>query len=268
MKIIDLKLYEVDRLNRFYPKTMTINSESKLYYYPDRTKLRILKLIKNMNSNKVLTINLINRYKKDINIDELVLESDLVSVNGKPAGLINEYIEGKVLSKIIYNRDITIDYKIELLKKIGIVLEKMKNVRNKGINDFYIGDLHEDNIIITNDNDIRILDMDSSKIMHNKPFPSKFLTRYSKRMNQSHQITPNEYTDNYCFNMILLNALFSKDISKLKISDFYRHIDYLSRIGINSNLINNFGSMYNKVINTKNLYSEIDSLKDKKIYLK
>ena len=84
---------------------------------------------------------------------------------------------------------------------------------------------------------------------------------------KTYLIEPNEYTDNYCFNMMILNALFSKDISKLRIEDFYKHIDYLKAIGVDSNLINNFYNMYND--NTLNLYTELDSLKKcKKIYLK
>lgn len=266
MQKIKLKLYELDSLKRYYPHTRTLNAESKLYIYPQNNKKRILKVFNDMNNNKLLTIKLINKYKDDINIKELALESDLVFIENKPKGIVSDYIDGTILSNIIYNKKIPLDYKIDILKKVGNVLSRMKNIRNH-INDFYIGDLHEDNIIVHN-NDIKIMDMDSSKIMHNKPFPSKYLTRMAKRKKYtSYLVEPNEYTDNYCFNMMILNALFSKDISKLRIEDFYKHIDYLKAIGVDSNLINNFYNMYND--NTLNLYTELDSLKKcKKIYLK
>ena len=269
MKTINLKLYELDRLKRFHPNTRFIGTESRLYLYPENNRLRIIKEIIDFNQNKLITIKLLNQYKKEINIKELILDNDILEIESKKTGTVTDYIEGTILSNIIYDKNIQISYKIDLLKKIGAVLEKMKAFRNNGIESFYIGDLHEDNIIITNDNDIRILDMDSSKIMYNEPFPSKYLTRFARRKKlENHLITPNENTDNYCFNMMILNALFSKDISKLKIDDFYSHIDYLNSIGIDKNLINNFYSMYNDS-SVLNLNNELDSLKKHdKIYLK
>lgn len=262
MNTINIKLYDFDKLKRFHPKTTALGTESKLYIYEHNKKSRILKEFKKMNYNKLLTINLINYYKNDINIPELVLESDIAIINNIPVGTITDYIEGNILSNIIYDKKIPISYKIDLLKQVGSILNRMKTVREKGITDFYIGDLHDDNIIVTPNNTIKILDMDSSKIMYNKPFPSKYLTRYARRMKyNNYLITPNKYTDNYCYNMMILNALFSKDISKLKINDFYKHIDYLNRIGINSSLIDNFESMYSSNISTKNLCNEIDDLK-------
>lgn len=268
MKYINLKKEELNYLKRFFPKTSALGIESRLYLYPANDKLRIIKEIKNMSDNKLLTIKLLNHYCNDINIQELVLESDILSINDKPIGNITDYVGGTVLSNIIYDKNVPISYKIDLLKKIGTVLEKMKQVRINGI-DLYIGDLHEDNIVITATNDIRILDMDSSKIMNNEAFPSKYLTRLARRKKyQNYIITPTESTDNYCFNMMILNALFSKDMSKLKINDFNKHIDYLNSLGIDKNFINNFYSMYTDN-NVLNLYTELDSLKKQdKIYLK
>ena len=265
MQKINLKLYEFDRLKRFRPQTRTFSTESILYLYPQNNKKRILKLFYNMDYNKILTINLINYYKNDIDIKELALDCDLVSIENKPAGIVSDYIDGTILSNIIYDKGISLNYKIDVLKKVGVVLDKMKKTRDI-INEFYIGDLHEDNIIVTN-NDIKIMDMDSSKIMDNKPFPSKYLTRLAKRKKIDSLIIPNEYTDNYCFNMMILNAIFSKDISKLSIDEFYRCIEYLYSIGIDINLINNFNNMY--LGNTLNLHNQLDSLKKlEKVYLK
>lgn len=270
MNIIEFKQQDFNNLERFFPKTTALGIESRLHLYKNNNKIQIIKEFKKMNYNKLLTINLINYYKDDINISELVLENDLATINNIPIGTVTEYIEGKVLSNIIYDKNISIIYKIDLLKKIGFILDKMKTVRNNGITDFYIGDLHDDNIIVTPDNNIKIFDMDSSKIMYNETFPSKYLTRYARKMKYDNcLITPTEYTDNYCFNMMILNTLFSKDISKLKIIDFYRHIDYLKSIGVDINLIYNFESIYNDITKTKNFYKEIESLKKyEKLYLK
>ena len=268
MQEINLKKEDLNKLKRFFPSTLALGIESRLYLYPENNKLRVIKEIKNISDNKLLTIKLLNKYCNDINIEELVLESDILYVDNKPVGNVTDYIEGTVLSNIIYNKNTSINYKIEILKKISNVLKSLKQIRDNGI-EFYIGDLHEDNIIVTKDNNIKICDMDSSKIMNNEPFPSKYLTRMARRKKyKNFIITPTESTDNYCFNMIVLNALFSKDMSKLKISDFNRHILYLDSIGVDKSLLNNFYSMYSDN-NVQNLYNELDSLKiHDKVYLK
>lgn len=269
MKKINMTYYQLDKLKRFYPKTNIINTEAKLYYYD---KNRILKLFYNMDENKMYTLQMINKYKKDINIDELFLDFDLALISNKVIATISDYIEGNNLSNVLYSPQILLKDKINILIKIGKVLEKIRKVRSSIISDFYIGDLYEDNILLTNDGNIKIMDMDSCKINNNKAYPSKYLTRLARRkiFNKKYTldkknpyiIIPNENTDNYCYNMIILNTLYQGDISKLKIQDFYKYLYYLDSIGISKELVKNFCTMYNEE-DTKNLYYLLDDLSNK-----
>ncbi len=269
MKKINMTYYQLDKLKRFYPKTNIINTEAKLYYYDNN---RILKLFYNMDENKMYTLQMINKYKKDINIDELFLDFDLALISNKVIATISDYIEGNNLSKVLYSPQILLKDKINILIKIGKILEKIRKVRSSIISDFYIGDLYEDNILLTNDGNIKIMDMDSCKINNNKAYPSKYLTRLARRKKFNKKyvvdkknpyiIIPNENTDNYCYNMIILNTLYQGDISKLKICDFYKYIHYLDSIGISKKLIKNFFSMYSEE-DTKNLYYLLDDLSNK-----
>lgn len=269
MKKINMTYYQLDKLKRFYPKTNIINTEAKLYYYDNN---RILKLFYNMDENKMYTLQMINKYKKDINIDELFLDFDLALISNKVIATISDYIEGNNLSNVLYSPQILLKDKINILIKIGKVLEKIRKVRSSIISDFYIGDLYEDNILLTNDGNIKIMDMDSCKINNNKAYPSKYLTRLSRRkiFNKKYTldkknpyiIIPNENTDNYCYNMIILNTLYQGDISKLKIQDFHKYLYYLDSIGISKELVKNFCTMYNEE-DTKNLYYLLDDLSNK-----
>ena len=269
MKKINMTYYQLDKLKRFYPKTNIINTEAKLYYYDNN---RILKLFYNMDENKMYTLQMINKYKKDINIDELFLDFDLALISNKVIATISDYIDGNNLSKVLYSPQILLKDKINILIKIGKVLEKIRKVRSSIISDFYIGDLYEDNILLTNDGNIKIMDMDSCKINNNKAYPSKYLTRLSRRKKFNkkyvvdkrcpHIIIPNENTDNYCYNMIILNTLYQGDISKLKIQDFHKYLYYLDSIGISKELVKNFCTMYNEE-DTKNLYYLLDDLSNK-----
>ena len=67
--------------------------------------------------------------------------------------------------------------KIECFKQIGLILDKMKNVRdNTNIKDFYLCDLYTDNFILNTDiNRINVIDMDSCKINGNNNCSSYYL---------------------------------------------------------------------------------------------
>ena len=135
MKKINLTYYQLDKLKRFFPKTMILNTEAKLYYYDNN---RILKLFYHMDENKLYTLNMLDKYKNDINIDELFLDFDLGIISNKIVATISDYIEGNSLSKILYNPQILLKDKINILIKIGKILDKIKKVRNSIISDFFL----------------------------------------------------------------------------------------------------------------------------------
>lgn len=279
MNVVNISEKKFQTLERYNPNTHFINTEAELFLFPvnNRNEYKIFKkfFITNRTnfSNKMFTINTLNDYKEYININELVIPSELVAISKQIHGHLVEFIEGDNLSKIINNSRIDLSTKIDLLKQVGMVLEKMKSARQQKIlTDFYIGDMHEDNIIINRFNQIRIIDMDSCKIAGNKTSPSKYLRQISKKgiinnkyqvdIENPHLIIPNENTDNYCYNIMILNTLFQDDISRLNLDEFNNYLDYLDTIGINRYLISNFSNLYSTKEN-KNLYYLLDDLKKK-----
>lgn len=279
MNIINISEKRFQTLERYNPDTQFINTEAEIFLFPvnNEEKYKIFKkffITSGTNfSNKMFTINTLNDYKDYININELVIPTDLIAISKQLHGTLMELVEGKNLSQIIHDSKVALPVKIDLLKQVGIVLEKMKLVRQQKIlNDFYIGDMHEDNIIINPYQQIRIADMDSCKIAGNKISPSKYLRQINKKgiindkykldKESPHLIIPNENTDNYCYNIMILNTLYQGDVSKLDLEEFNNYIDYLESIGINKDLINNFSNLYSTKEN-QNLYYLLDDLKKK-----
>lgn len=261
----------------------TISTEAELYLLLQkenwRKKYKLFKKFYNTSgvifSNKISTINTLIDFKNDINdyINELTIPESFVSINSKVQGYIMDYINGNNLSKLLYNSKISLKEKIEYLKQVGLVLKKMRTLRNiEDVEDFFLGDLHEDNIIVDEYGKIHIIDMDSCKIGGNLPSPSLYMSRLKRKkcFNNKYKfndycteiINPNEDTDNYCFAMMLLNTLYQDNIASLSLEEFYNYLDYLDYIGIDKNLINIFSNLYTNKKNY-NCVDFIDSIDDK-----
>ena len=278
MKIINISEKKFQSLEKYNPNNRFVNTEAEIYLFPiNNNKYKIFKKFFVTSgttfSNKMFTINTLSDYKKHININEFVIPTELVSISKQISGPLMRFIKGKNLSEILYDYNITLPLKLDLLKQFGLVLEKMKIARQQQhLKDFFIGDIHEDNIIVNPYGQIKIADMDSCKITGNMASPSKYLNTIFKKniINEKYKIdsynsniiTPNENTDYYCYNIMILNTLFQDNITKLSLDEYYNYLDYLKYINININeeLLNNFKNLYTNNEN-RNLFYLLDDLK-------
>ena len=146
----------------------------------------------------------------------------------------------------------------------------MENVRKyTSIQDFYIGDIHEENIMVDKNGNVRIIDLDSCKILNNLASPTRYLQSLKRKniINQKYTIdsinpdiiTPSEQTDYYCFIILLLNTLYQGNITQLEINEYYKYIEFLQNIGINKELIEQFNNLYNNKPNN-NIDYLLDSI--------
>lgn len=262
MKITNISQQRANNLRKYDIKCL--NTEAILYYFSMKKKwVKEDKIFKKFFvtsgiefGNKMYTINSLIDYKDEINIEELVIPDCLVSINTNIVGYAMDLVDGINLSQVIYNSKIEIKEKIRILKKFGEVLNKMNNVRKyTNINDFYIGDIHEENIMVEKNGNIKIIDLDSCKILNNLASPTRYLQSLKRKgivFNQKYNIDninpdiikPNIQTDYYCYIILLLNTLYQGDITKLDMKDFYLYLDFLKSIGINKELIDNFNNIY------------------------
>ena len=281
MQIINMSKTKLNSLEPLIlPKNVT-STECELFKYPYYGKEKLLKKLHRTDgiifANKLYTIGALNA-NKDSMPSNFVLPESLVSINKKIEAFTMKYIKGINLSVILNNPDITYEEKIHYLKSIGRILEQMQNIRKyTNLNNFYLGDIHEDNFLVERDKqEIYIVDLDSCKIAGNKSFPGRYLTNSSliKYNNTKYQTLSqtddladykiDENTDIYCYIIIILNYLYDGRVDRLSLDKFYDFINYLEDIKVNIELI----ECFNKIVvggNNINPCNYLDILTSKQV---
>ncbi len=281
MQIINMSKTKLNSLEPLIlPKNVT-STECELFKYPYYGKEKLLKKLHRTDgiifANKLYTIEALNA-NKDSMPSNFVLPESLVSINKKIEAFTMKYIKGINLSVILNNPDITYEEKIHYLKSIGRILEQMQNIRKyTNLNNFYLGDIHEDNFLVERDKqEIYIVDLDSCKIAGNKSFPGRYLTNSSliKYNNTKYQTLLqtddladykiDENTDIYCYIIIILNYLYDGRVDRLSLDKFYDFINYLEDIKVNIELI----ECFNKIVvggNNINPCNYLDTLTPKQV---
>jgi len=281
MQIINMSKTKLNSLEPLIlPKNVT-STECELFKYPYYGKEKLLKKLHRTDgiifANKLYTIEALNA-NKDSMPSNFVLPESLVSINKKIEAFTMKYIKGINLSVILSNPDITYEEKIHYLKSIGRILEQMQNIRKyTNLNNFYLGDIHEDNFLVERDKqEIYIVDLDSCKIAGNKSFPGRYLTNSSliKYNNTKYQTLSqtddladykiDENTDIYCYIIMILNYLYDGRVDRLSLDKFYDFINYLEDIKVNIELI----ECFNKIVvggNNINPCNYLDTLTPKQV---
>lgn len=281
MQIINMSKTKLNSLEPLIlPKNVT-STECELFKYPYYGKEKLLKKLHRTDgiifANKLYTIGALNA-NKDSMPSNFVLPESLVSINKKIEAFTMKYIKGINLSVILSNPDITYEEKIHYLKSIGRILEQMQNIRKyTNLNNFYLGDIHEDNFLVERDKqEIYIVDLDSCKIAGNKSFPGRYLTNSSliKYNNTKYQTLSqtddladykiDENTDIYCYIIMILNYLYDGRVDRLSLDKFYDFINYLEDIKVNIELI----ECFNKIVvggNNINPCNYLDTLTPKQV---
>lgn len=275
METINITKKRFESLKPYQLPNYVYNTEGTLYILPIKnrwnTQIKLLKRLYinsgNVFGNKLQTINSLIDNKDGIDIEEIIFPEKIAIVDSEIVGFTMPLINSINLKTALLSKSISNERKIKYLKQIGLILEKMKLVREyTNINDFYINDLHESNFIVTTDtDDIRIIDIDSCKINGNQIFDSKYLSPksfinkiykyqrsnsydtkyqyanddeyYKYSTNSKEKFIPDENTDLYCYMIVILNFLYGGDISKFTLEEFYDYLAYLDGIGVNNKFI-------------------------------
>ncbi len=251
------------RFNSLEPLSLSreiISTEAVLYHFDDKDRWnRESKLLKKLYvnegevfGNKLETVNNLIFYGKVLKNERFVLPEHLVSVGQKIEGFTLPYIEGENLSLVMHAKKTTIKDKINYLKQVGEALIYLQRVRAYSeLKDIYIGDLHEQNIIVDKEGQINIIDLDSCKISGNSPFPSRYLVSNkglqdmpAKYPMDQHLFIPSEDTDLFAYNMMILNAISGGYTSGLSTEEFYVYLNYLDDLKVNHKILESFSDLY------------------------
>ena len=126
--------------------------------------------------------------------------------------------------------------------------------------------------------ELNIVDLDSSRILNNGCFASRYLGtsflvkdkphkyNYNEnaKLNGPGTIFANENSDLYCYNIMILNYLYGEKITNMNINEFYNYLEYLNKIGIDKNLLDLFNILTTTADN-KNPVNYLNTLTDTQI---
>lgn len=280
MRVMNISEKKFDSLKPLELPNDILNTESELYIIEDKNKWAkrqsvLKKLYINSGtvfSNKLYTVNELIDNKDKINIDELVMPEYIVTIYGKIVGFTVPYVDNINFKHVLDSVEFTNSQKIDFFKQVGQILHKMSNVREyTSVKDFYLNDLHENNLIFNKKTGkINVVDLDSCKIGDNFPFVSKYLSPISpinevnkyRKLNIDYiggSFIPDENTDLFCYTVMILNYLYGGRITSLSISEYYDYLTYLHSIGVSHELVDKFSLIYTEK-NNENIYEYLDEL--------
>ena len=279
MKILNMSKKKFDSLELLELPNHVFNTEGKIYVLPSKNKwqseIKLLKKLYNTNGavfgNKLQTINSLVDNQNAIAIEEIVFPEKLAVIGEQIVGYTMPYIKSTNLKTALLSREISNEEKIDYLKQIGMILEKVKLVRQYStIKDFYLNDVHESNFIVDENKKIKVVDIDSCKINNNFIFGSKYLTpnglikdipkyKVEETFSCGGYFIPSEDTDLYCYIIMILNFLSGIDINRISLEEFYNYLEYIHSIGITKELIDIFEKVVSNSQN-ENPYELLDAI--------
>lgn len=273
MKIINISQKKFDSLPRLQLPNDIVNTEAELYHFRyhklfNGVLKKLYQIEGNSFANKLYTMEMLDFYKQYLPND-FVIPDTLISIKGEIKSFGMPEIEGTNLSVLLRDDNISKELQLYFLKEIGIILDKLRNIRiHTPLKDIFIGDLQECNFIANPfTKDLYVIDLDSCKIAGNLASPARYLTKNALLNNASHKykinkcqniaahVIPNETSDLYCYIIVILNYLYGANLNNISLEEFYEYLNYLEDLKLSINLLEIFESIvsYKETTNPKDL---------------
>ena len=283
MKMINISKKKFDSLTEVELSRETFNTEGQMFNIKYKNKDKVLKRLYNdmgvTFANKLYTLEMLNFYKDNLP-SNFVIPDYLESKKDNIICFTLTKNKGINLCDIINEKSISNKEKLYYYIKIGETLNQLKNIRKySNLKEIYINDLHECNIMINPQNkELNIVDLDSSRILNNGCFasrylgtsflvqdkPHKYIYNENAKLNGPGTIFANENSDLYCYNIMILNYLYGDKVNNMNIDEFYNYLEYLNKIGIDKNLLDIFNILTTTADN-KNPVNYLETITDTQI---
>lgn len=282
MNSINITNQEFSKLKELELLDIIYNNEGQVYDFNYNGENKILKFLYNRRgnlfANKLYTLEMLDFYREYLP-SNFVLPDNLVSVDEKVVGFTIPKFNGINFADLLNRKDISNKDKLYYFKRIGEILNELKNIRNTSpLNNIYINDLHESNILINLDTkELGIIDLDSCRLSKNGCFPSKYLgpsffigdTLEKYILNEDGNgigyVYANENSDLYCYNVMILNFLYGNRINRMSSDNYKNYLKYLKDIKLDEKLIDSFYKLSVKEKN-KNPMNYLDSITDEQLF--
>lgn len=259
MQVINISNHQFRKMKQYVPYNGIGNMECKLYLLKDKynwiNKPKLYKKFNSINgqyfSNKLYVISTLIDNSELIAIPELVMPTQLVSLDGEINGFAMPFIKNNMCASRIMISDCSHSEKIECLRQIGKILRK---IEKKEI--FYPTDVHEGNFVYDLDEHMmKMVDMDSVTINQSESHNSKYLTfnpnlwdyphKYPLNDNDRHIANKNTMYLSYIY-MILNYISGCCYMNEIGIDEYYAYMKRLRNLGMDKELVDVFELVYTK----------------------
>lgn len=266
MKIINLTEDELQKLSN-YKEDDDFNRESQILCFPwltssDDKDSFLLKLLyttdRQILDNKISTLENLEKCVNTDLLNELVIPHYLVEVDDNIVGFVLPEKKGcTTLGTLLQNNELTKRDKLELVQKVGELLEKVESLTYNG-SSFYFSDLHENNFLVNDaTKELFCVDLDSATFRDDIALPSYYLidnpnlgdcSKYS--FNVFGIPYPSRDNDLLCYNMMVLSVLAEKNMNVVSVDEYHKYLDYLQDIGLSSWDVDSFRTIYENMPNS------------------
>ena len=248
---------------------VTINGDKKI--------LKIFKRNHNFLDIKWQVLEYFDQVRKFF--DERFILPEMIAVTDKQIGYIMRYVNNINLETLLASNNIPFSEKLKCLKEMCLLLKDCEKLRHhEQLSNFYIGDLHVNNLLYNLDTGhINLCDMDSCMIGCSNPQVYRYLSCSKgildlprKYPNIGGKFIPNENSDIYCAIMIIMNYLYAGPVEMMDRDAFYKYLYYLDTLKENGmrlfdkNLLYAFSRVYENGDNI-NPYPYLDTISCKSL---
>ncbi len=263
MEQMDMTYEQFCHLRPYKMDDSLIHCESELFHDPTNNR-RLIKAYRYSNDipwmeTKLKAVKNLIRFTSEHDIPELLRPDGIVKVYGSFRASIIPILPGCNASYFLSTKYTSTKVKIEILKQIGTILKRI----NEADKTAAYGDVHEDNFLVDigsakkiDVSSIRTYGIDTESVrLYDSPGLTNFYLvgnsniRYlDKYQADSSGIIRADYnTDLFCFIMMVLSVISGDELFYLiDIDEYKKYLDYLDKLGFDSNLLNSLLTIYDK----------------------
>ena len=261
--------FNSEQLDKFSLMSVScFNNEARIYRYEDYV-LKYFNIEIDRYSKEMLLLEF-DKNRQDIvlNLPEIVMPEFLFYFKNIFRGYLMQFIEGRTLKSVLRDDSVSFDKKRECLVKLGEFLEKLDNVRknNSKLSTLYLNDLHANNVMVTPEGGIRILETDSMRFNNvgnfsayylEVPYGSELLdlkNKYDIHYDsfllsegiEYEEMRANRESDMYCYIMMILEFICGEDIHEKSYVNYKNNINLLLKKGLPVEFFEIFMNIYSE----------------------
>jgi|GEM_PF-1710147 len=226
----------------------TKNSDSALYKLNDDIIIKLFDMLPDRVSNHIRTLTAIGNRKELSAIQNLILPQALISLRDKTIGYTMKFVRGVTLTKAL--RVAPPHVAFMWFSQIYDTITSMSMLPFR----FHFGDLHEDNIIVTDRGELYFIDIDSFSVDDCFDYPSRYFECSDFYGLPKKYLSPQENifhvdvnSDLFCLMHMILNYIMDEDSAwfcQISGVEIIEYLKYLTQQGVPVEFIRAINQLY------------------------